>query len=84
MNDKLWIMNDPRAHIESVLKSDVAAALELDPAEMTVTAFDDGIVSIRFGPVCSNCPGGMMVLVQSVEAELKARVSNVEIVEAVI
>jgi Fe-S cluster biogenesis protein NfuA len=77
-------MNDLRAHVEGVLRTEVAPLLEMDPAELTVTAVADGIASVRFGPTCSNCPGGLHTLVLSVEAELKQRVPEIEIVEAVV
>ncbi|CAN5227650.1 hypothetical protein BH11PLA2_BH11PLA2_21340 [soil metagenome] len=77
-------MNDLRTRVEHALKTDVATALELDPAEITVTAVEDGIASVRFGPVCSSCPGGIMTLVLSVEAELKKHVPEIEMIEAVL
>jgi Fe-S cluster biogenesis protein NfuA len=69
--------------IRLALRETVAPALGLDPRELELTAFADGIASIRLGPACHGCSGTLMALVQSIEAELRAVVPEVELVEAV-
>jgi Fe-S cluster biogenesis protein NfuA len=73
-----------RDRIDAALKETVAPALGLDPAELTCTAFADGIATVRLGPACHSCGGGLMALVQSIEAELRTVVPDVELVEAVV
>jgi Fe-S cluster biogenesis protein NfuA len=70
--------------IRVALRDSVAPALGLDPAELELTEFANGIASIRLGPACHSCSGTLMALVQSIEAELRAVVPEVELVEALL
>lgn len=69
--------------IRVALRETVAPALGLDPAELELTEFTDGIASLRLGPACHSCSGTLMALVQSIEAELRSVVPDVELVEVV-
>ena len=69
--------------VAEALRLEVAPALGLDPAELEVVEVVNGIVTLRLGPACHSCSGTIMALVMSLEAELKSRVPEVEIVEVV-
>lgn len=72
-----------RDRVELALKTDVAAALGLDGARIDVVDVADGIASVRLAGVCGGCPATVWTLLGSIESELKARVPEVELVEAV-
>jgi Fe-S cluster biogenesis protein NfuA len=72
-----------QARVATVLREHAAPALELDADELTVVDVADGIVSIRFGPACQSCSGGLMGLVAALEAELKPHLPEIDFVEAV-
>ena len=69
--------------IRTALRETVAPALGLDPAEMELAEYGNGIASVRLGPACLSCSGSVMGLIQSIEAELRGVVPEVEIVELV-
>ena len=69
--------------VAEALRMEVAPALGLDPAELEVVEVVNGIATLRLGPACHSCSGTIMAWVMSLEAELKSRVPEVEIVEVV-
>ena len=76
-------MPDLRDKVASAVRDYVAPALGYDPADMEVTAVEDGIASLRLAGACAGCAGGVPTLVALIEAELKRHVPEVEFVEAV-
>lgn len=76
-------MSDLLDRVASTLRTDVAPALGLDPSELEVVSVENGIASIRLGPACHSCAGSIMGLILSLETELRSRVPEIEIVEAV-
>ncbi len=72
-----------RSRVEEILRNEVAPALELDGRGIEVTAVENGIASVRIGSVCAGCPATISVLIQQMEAELHARLPEIEILEAV-
>lgn len=75
--------DDLRSRVERILRDDVAPVLNLDGNGLEVVAVADGIASVRIGPVCAGCPATIAVLVQQLEAELRQRMPEIEILEAV-
>ncbi|MFO0847062.1 MAG: NifU family protein [Gemmataceae bacterium] len=71
------------ARIAAELREHVAPALGLDPAAVEAVAVENGIATVRLTEACASCPASLPLLVAELEAELKARVPEVEIVEAV-
>jgi Fe-S cluster biogenesis protein NfuA len=74
---------DLKLRVEAVLKAEVAPALELDGAGLEVLDVTDGVVRLRLNGVCAGCPGTVMRLILGLEQELRARVPEVEYLEAV-
>jgi Fe-S cluster biogenesis protein NfuA len=62
---------------------ELAPALGLDPAPLRVVAFENGIASVALGEACASCPASLPLVVAQLEAGLRERCPEVEIVEAV-
>jgi Fe-S cluster biogenesis protein NfuA len=62
---------------------ELAPDLGLDPAALRVTAFADGIATVAVGEACASCPATLPLLVAQLEAGLRERFPDVEIVQAV-
>lgn len=77
-------MTDLMQRVEVALRDHVAPAMGFDADEMAVVAVEDGIASLRLAGACASCPAGLPALIAELEAELKARVPEVEFVEAVL
>ena len=76
-------MNDLKARVESALKNEIAPALLLDGADIEVLDVSNGIASVRLSGVCAGCPATIMTVITSLEDELRKKVPEVEILEAV-
>ena len=72
-----------KSRVEQVLKTEIAAALLLDGNGIEVLDVSDGIAQVRLTGVCSGCPATIMTLITSLEDELRKRVPEVEVLEAV-
>ena len=77
-------MTDLMKRVEVALRDHVGPAMGFDPGEAVVVAVEDGIASLRLAGACASCPAGLPALLAELEAELKARVPEVEFVEAVL
>ena len=73
-----------RDRVERALRTDVAAALELDGTGIVVLDVEDGIARVRLGDICASCPASLPVMLMSLEQELRRLVPEVEIIEAVL
>ena len=76
-------MSDLRSRVEYALKNEIAPALLLDGAGIEVLEVADGVASVRLTGVCAGCPATIMTVLTSLEDELRKRVPEVEILEAV-
>jgi Fe-S cluster biogenesis protein NfuA len=76
-------MTDLRDRVEHVLKYDIAPALLLDGNGIEVLEVVNGIASVRLTSVCAGCPATIMTVITSLEEELRKKVPEVEILEAV-
>jgi Fe-S cluster biogenesis protein NfuA len=76
-------MNDLRLRVEHALKNEIAPALLLDGAEIEVLEVVDGIASVRLSGVCAGCPATIMTVLTSLEEELRKKVPEVDVLEAV-
>jgi Fe-S cluster biogenesis protein NfuA len=74
---------DLKTRVVNVLKAEVAPALELDGAGIEVLDVTDGIVRLRLNGACAGCPATIMSLIFSLEQELRARIPEIEYLEAV-
>lgn len=72
-----------RARVEQALKCDIAPALLLDGNEIEVLDVADGIARVRLSGVCAGCPATIMTVITSLEDELRKKVPEVEVIEAV-
>ncbi len=48
-----------------------------------VVDFEDGIAQVRLSGACAGCPATIMTVITGLEAELRKRVPEVEVIEAV-
>ncbi len=76
-------MTDLKARVEAALKDDIAPALLLDGGEIEVLDVSDGVAQVRLGGVCAGCPATIMTVITSLEDELRKKVPEVEVIEAV-
>ncbi|QVL29821.1 NifU family protein [Telmatocola sphagniphila] len=76
-------MQDLRSRVESVLKAEVAPALELDGTGIEVLDVTDGVARLRLNGVCAGCPASIMTVVMGIEQELRSRMPEIEYLEAV-
>ena len=72
-----------KERVEYALKHEIAPALLLDGAGIEVLDVTDGIASVRLTGVCAGCPATIMTILTSLEDELRKKVPEVEILEAV-
>ena len=76
-------MSDLRLRVEHALKNEIAPALMLDGAGIEVLDVADGIASVRLTGACAGCPATIMTVITSLEDELRKKVPEVEMLEAV-
>ena len=74
---------DLRSRVESVLRAEVAPALEMDATSLEVLGVDNGCARIRLNGACAGCPATVMFLVRGIEEELRKRLPEVEYLEVV-
>ena len=74
---------DLRSRVEHALKIEIAPALMLDGNGIDVLDVSDGIAQVRLTGVCAGCPATIMTVIMSLESELRKRVPEVEVIEAV-
>lgn len=72
-----------KARVEHALKNEIAPALLLDGAGIEVLEVENGIASVRLSGVCAGCPATIMTVLTSLEDELRKKVPEVEMLEAV-
>jgi Fe-S cluster biogenesis protein NfuA len=72
-----------RDRVELSLKQDIAPALLLDGNGIEVLEVVNGIASVRLTGICSGCPATIMTVIASLEDELRKKIPEVEILEAV-
>ena len=72
-----------RDRVEHALKAEIAPALLLDGNGIEVLGVSDGIARVRLTGVCAGCPATIMTVITSLEDELRKRVPEVEVLEAV-
>src|SRR2546423_14376574 len=76
-------MSDLKSLVTRILKDDVAPVLYLDAAGIEVLDVADGVVQVRLGSVCGNCPSTIMAVMMGLEQELRRRLPEVEYLELV-
>ena len=76
-------MSDLRSRVEHALKTEIAPALLLDGNGIDVLDVSDGIAQVRLTGVCAGCPATIMTVITSLESELRKRIPEVEVIEAV-
>lgn len=69
--------------VEHALKNEIAPALLLDGAGIEVLEVTNGIASVRLSGVCAGCPATIMTIITSLEDELRKKVPEIDILEAV-
>ncbi|HEY1186980.1 MAG TPA: NifU family protein [Gemmata sp.] len=72
-----------KERVEHALKVEIAPALLLDGAGIEVLEVANGIASVRLSGACAGCPATIMTVVTSLEDELRKKVPEVEVLEAV-
>jgi Fe-S cluster biogenesis protein NfuA len=74
---------DLRDRVARIVREEVAPALEIDGTEVEVVDVSDGIAQLRFSGACSSCPATITSLIMGFEQELRARIPEVQYLEAV-
>jgi Fe-S cluster biogenesis protein NfuA len=69
--------------VEHTLKNEIAPALLLDGAGIEVLEVTNGIASVRLSGVCAGCPATIMTVLTSLEDELRKKIPEIDILEAV-
>jgi Fe-S cluster biogenesis protein NfuA len=72
-----------KARVQDALVKEIAPALLLDGNGIEVLDVSDGIAQVRLTGVCAGCPATIMTVITSLEVELRKRVPEVEVLEAV-
>jgi Fe-S cluster biogenesis protein NfuA len=72
-----------KERVEHVLRNEIASALLLDGNGIEVVDVSDGIAQVRLTGICAGCPATIMTVITFVEEELRKRVPEVEVLEAV-
>ena len=72
-----------KARVERALIDEIAPALLLDGNGIEVLDVSDGIAQVRLTGVCAGCPATIMTIITSLESELRKRMPEVEVLEAV-
>jgi Fe-S cluster biogenesis protein NfuA len=72
-----------KTRVETILRNEIAPALELDGTGIEVVDVSDGIAQVRFSGSCGNCPGSMVSLIMGIEQELRSRIPEIAFLEAV-
>jgi len=75
--------SDLRQRVETVLRAEVAPALDMDGTTLEVLDVERGCARVRLNGACAGCPATVMFLVRGMEEELRKRVPEVEYLEAV-
>ena len=69
--------------VARIVRDEVLPALEIDGTSIEVLDVSDGIAQVRFVGACSSCPATISALIMGLEQELRARVPEVQFLEAV-
>jgi Fe-S cluster biogenesis protein NfuA len=75
-------MTDLRDRVRQVIAAEIAPSLGLTGGDIEVLAVADGIATVRLGTACAGC-GGVATVVAILEQELRQRLPEVEVIEAV-
>ncbi len=75
--------SDLRDHAETLLRGEVAKALDLDGSGIDVLDVTNGVARVRLSGVCAGCPATIMTLIMGLEQELRERLPEIEYLEAV-
>jgi Fe-S cluster biogenesis protein NfuA len=76
-------MTDLRSHVEEVIRTRVAPALEMDGTTIEVLGVDRGCARVRLNGACAGCPATVMFVIRGMEEELRRHVPEIEYLEAV-
>jgi Fe-S cluster biogenesis protein NfuA len=74
---------DLRARVDSVIRTEIAPALDLDGTAVEVLGVENGCARVRLNGACAGCPATVMFVIHGIEAELRKHVPEVEYLEAV-
>jgi Fe-S cluster biogenesis protein NfuA len=76
-------MNNLKERVSYFLRTEVGPALELDGTAIEVVDVTDNIIQLRLAGACAGCPATIVSLIMGLERELKARIPEIEYIEAV-
>jgi riboflavin kinase/FMN adenylyltransferase len=79
---QLLANDDLKVRVETVLRAEVAPALELDGTAIEVINVVDGVARLRLNGVCAGCPTTIWTLINGIEQELRQRIPEIEYLEA--
>ena len=70
------------SRVSAALK-EIAGPMNLEGDDLELLDVSDGIARIRFGAACASCPSTLWPLIVGLEHELRSRIPEIELVEAV-
>ncbi len=76
-------MADLKERVMRILREEVAPLLHLDGTAIEVCDVSEGVVQVRLGSVCGNCPSSIMAVMMGLEQQLRQRLPEVEYLEVV-
>ena len=72
---------DLKDRVRLILIDEAAPGLGLDSSAIEVLDVCDGVVRIRLGSVCCDCPSTLMTMIHGLEQELRCRIPEVKYLE---
>lgn len=75
--------DDVKARVTAVIDEEVRPALAMDGGGIELVDVADGVVTVRLQGACRGCPAARMTLSRGVEARIKAKVPEIDHIEAV-
>lgn len=72
-----------KERVATILREEVAPALEMDGTQIEVVDATDGIIQVRLGTLCAGCPSTIQAVLFNLEKELRDRMPEVEYLELV-
>lgn len=74
---------DLKTRVGEMIRTEVAAALEVDGTGIELLDISDGVAQVRVSGACASCPATLMSLIMGLEQELRNRFPEIQFLEAV-
>lgn len=68
--------------VEEIMDKEIRPHLKADGGDAEVVSVEDGVVNVELQGACAGCPMSQLTIQGMIEQQLKARIPEVESVEA--